>query len=46
MSLHIHGRIFPIQVLANLLETDDPKCKIGSLRILQKVTVHPAIRYY
>ena len=31
-------------MLANLLETEDHKCKYGSLRILRRVTVHPAIR--
>lgn len=31
-------------MLANLLETDDVKCKIGSLRILRQITVHPLIR--
>ena len=33
-----------LEVLANLLETDDIKCKIGSLRILRQITVHPQIR--
>lgn len=33
-----------LEVLANLLETDDVKCKIGALRILQEITVHPQIR--
>lgn len=32
------------QVLANLLETEDSKCKFGALRILCQITVHPAIR--
>ena len=32
------------EVLANLLETDDNNCKTGALRILRKVTIHPAIR--
>ena len=32
------------QILANLLETDDMKCKVGSLRILRRITSHPAIR--
>lgn len=32
------------KVLANLLETDDTNCKTGALRILRKVTIHPAIR--
>ncbi len=31
-------------MLANLLETDDAKCKVGSLRILSQITVHPSIR--
>ena len=30
--------------MANLLETDDTKCKIGSLTILKEITVHPDIR--
>ena len=33
-----------LEVLANLLETDDFKCKLGSLRILVLITVHPSIR--
>ena len=33
-----------LEVLANLLETDDFKCKLGSLRILSEITVHPNIR--
>ena len=33
-----------LEVLANLLETDDFKCKLGSLRILVQITVHPSIR--
>ena len=33
------------EVLANLLETDDNNCKTGALRILRKVTIHPAIRF-
>lgn len=33
-----------LEVLANLLETDDYKCKLGSLRILRLITVHPSIR--
>ena len=32
------------QVMANLLETDDVKCKIGSLKILKDIVVHPDIR--
>ena len=28
----------------DLLETDDMKCKIGSLRILRDITIHPQIR--
>ncbi len=30
--------------MANLLETDDIKCKIGSLKILKDIVVHPEIR--
>ena len=33
-----------LEVLANLLETDDAKCKLGSLRILVLITRHPSIR--
>ena len=33
-----------LEVLANLLETDDSKCKLGSLRVLRLITVHPSIR--
>ena len=33
-----------LEVLANLLETDDVKCKIGSLKILKEIVVHPDIR--
>ena len=33
-----------LEVLANLLETDDYKCKLGSLRVLRLITVHPNIR--
>lgn len=33
-----------LEVLSNLLETDEMKCKVGSLRILRRITVHPAIR--
>ena len=33
-----------LEVLANLLETDDFKCKLGSLRVLRLITVHPSIR--
>ncbi len=36
--------VAPPQVLANLLETEDAKCKTGSLRILSQITVHPSIR--
>ena len=32
-----------LEVLANLLETDDYKCKLGSLRVLRLITVHPNI---
>ena len=32
------------QVLTNLLDTDDFKCKIGSLRVLREISVHPDIR--
>ena len=34
-----------LEVLANLLETDDTKCQIGSLTIMKEITVHPDIRY-
>ena len=30
--------------MVNLLETDDVKCKIGSLKILKEIVVHPDIR--
>ena len=33
-----------LEVLVNLLETDDVKCKIGSLKILKEIVVHPDIR--
>ena len=33
-----------LQVLTNLLDTDDFKCKIGSLRVLREISVHPDIR--
>jgi hypothetical protein len=33
-----------LEVLCNLLETDDYKCKLGSLRVLRQITVHPSIR--
>ena len=33
-----------LEVLANLLETEDVKCKMGSLKILKDITVHPEIR--
>ncbi len=33
-----------LEVLANLLETDDFKCKLGALRILSQITSHPLIR--
>ena len=32
------------QVLSNLLETEDVKCRTGSLRIIKQITVHPEIR--
>ena len=32
-----------LEVLVNLLETDDIKCKIGALQILQEVCTSPAI---
>ena len=35
---------FSSKVLTNLLETDDLKCKTGSLRVLCSITVHPSIR--
>ena len=33
-----------LEVLSNLLETDDFKCKLGSLRVLRLITCHPSIR--
>ena len=33
-----------LEVLVNLLETDDVKCKIGSLKILKEIVIHPDIR--
>ena len=33
-----------LEVLVNLLETDDVKCKIGSLKILKEIVVPPDIR--
>ena len=33
-----------LEVLANLLETDDYKCKLGSLRLMCQITGHPLIR--
>ena len=33
-----------LEVLVNLLETDDVKCKIGSLKILKEIVTHPDIR--
>ncbi len=33
-----------LEVLTNLLDTDDHKCRVGSLRILREITVHPEIR--
>ena len=33
-----------LEVLVSLLETDDVKCKIGSLKILKEIVVHPDIR--
>ena len=30
--------------MVNLLETDDVKCKIGSLKILKEIVTHPDIR--
>jgi hypothetical protein len=39
----LHLKNFP-QVLTNLLETDDLKCKTGSLRVLREITIHPSIR--
>ena len=32
------------QVLSNLLETEDVKCRTGSLRIIKQITIHPEIR--
>lgn len=33
-----------LEVLTNLLDTDDPKCQLGSLKILKEITCHPDIR--
>jgi uncharacterized protein (UPF0147 family) len=33
-----------LEVLINLLETDDIKCKVGSLKILKEITRNPHIR--
>ena len=33
-----------LEVLTNLLETDDKKCRIGSLKILRKITIHSGVR--
>jgi hypothetical protein len=33
-----------LQVLVNLLDTEDPKCKIGSLQILKEITQNVQIR--
>ena len=33
-----------LEVLVNLLETDDVKCKIGSLKIPKEIVVQPDIR--
>ena len=33
-----------LEVLTNLLDTDDYKCRKGSLRILREITCHPEIR--
>ena len=37
-------RVIIQQVLSNLLETDDVKCRTGSLRIIKQITIHPEIR--
>ena len=33
-----------LEVLTNLLETDDLKCKIGSLKVLSQITFHSDVR--
>ena len=33
-----------LEVLTNLLDTEDPKCQLGSLKILKDITSHPEIR--
>lgn len=33
-----------LEVLTNLLETDDLKCKIGSLKVLSHITFHSDVR--
>ena len=33
-----------LEVLTNLLDTEDHKCRIGSLKILREITIHPEIR--
>jgi hypothetical protein len=33
-----------LEVLTNLLDTEDHKCRIGALKILREITVHPEIR--
>ena len=33
-----------IEVLTNLLETDETKCKIGSLMVLSKIAIHSGVR--
>ena len=43
-ALLYYTYIHNAQVMANLLETDDVKCKIGSLKILKDIVVHPDIR--
>ena len=33
-----------LEVLTNLLETDDLKCKIGSLKVLAQISFHSDVR--
>ena len=33
-----------LEILTNLLDTEDPKCQLGSLKILKEITCHPEIR--
>ncbi len=33
-----------LEILTNLLDTEDCKCQLGSLKILKEITAHPEIR--